>query len=259
MTLPLVSCLMVTRDRRWLARRAVECFSEQTWENRELVIIDDGTEDYEPILEAYRAKHVIHYHRVPSDPELRLGGLRNLSLEQANGELLVQWDDDEWYHPERIEQQARVLLAGCTVTYLEDMLVHIDLPRLVDRLYHTRSASGTVAGTVMHKRTDVRYPNLAKAEDSLYLRQLRGVGHARPTPVPHTHLMIRCYHGNNTWALEHFVDALSSTWPWRLCYLWAKYVARDIRRHPAFRLTAREQETARQFLAASRRLGLVCG
>ena len=39
---PLVSCLMVTKDRPGLARRAVRCFQAQRWPARELVIVDDG-------------------------------------------------------------------------------------------------------------------------------------------------------------------------------------------------------------------------
>lgn len=259
MTFPLVSCLMVTQNRRSLARRSLECFAQQTWLNRELVIVDDGTQDYEPILEPYRAHNSIKYHKIAADAGLRLGGLRNLSLERANGEFVVQWDDDEWYHPERIEQQARVLLGGAAVTYLQDVLVHVDQPPLVDHLFRSKSPSRTVAGTVMHRRSAVRYPNLGKAEDSVYLTTLRELEHSRPTPTPHTHLVIRCFHGNNTWDLEHFLQSLSSTWPRRVSYWWAKHVGGDIRRHPAFRLTPREQHAADLFLAVSWRLDLLCG
>jgi glycosyltransferase involved in cell wall biosynthesis len=52
---PLVSCLMVTRDRPHLAERAVHCFARQTWQCRELVIIDDGDVDYSAMLAPFQA------------------------------------------------------------------------------------------------------------------------------------------------------------------------------------------------------------
>ena len=118
MTQPLVSCLMVTKNRARLARRALHCLAHQTWQNKELVIIDDGDEDYEPMLAEYRQSFPIHYHRIQPEPSTYLGQLRNLSLSRANGEFLVQWDDDEWYHPERIERQMRAIADGLDVVVL---------------------------------------------------------------------------------------------------------------------------------------------
>jgi glycosyltransferase involved in cell wall biosynthesis len=42
---PRISCVMVTANRAAIARRAVRCFLDQSWSNRELVIVDDGSED----------------------------------------------------------------------------------------------------------------------------------------------------------------------------------------------------------------------
>ena len=100
---PLVSCLMVTKNRRDLARRSIACFMSQTWQNKELVIIDDGDEDYTALIETFDAGQRIQYNRISADPDRLLGGLRNISLDRANGEYCMQWDDDEWYHPRRIE------------------------------------------------------------------------------------------------------------------------------------------------------------
>src|SRR5436305_1073460 len=34
-----------------------------------------------------------------------VGDLRNLALEHATGDFIVNWDDDDWHHPRRIEVQ----------------------------------------------------------------------------------------------------------------------------------------------------------
>jgi glycosyltransferase involved in cell wall biosynthesis len=51
---PLVSCLMVTRDRAPLAARALACLAAQTWRPLELIVVDDGAEDYGAVLAPYR-------------------------------------------------------------------------------------------------------------------------------------------------------------------------------------------------------------
>ena len=60
-----VSCLMVTRNRVDLARRAVTCFEAQEWSDKELVIVDDGDDDYTPMLAPFIARGLtIRYHRI---------------------------------------------------------------------------------------------------------------------------------------------------------------------------------------------------
>jgi len=253
---PLVSCLMVTRNRADLARRAVECFERQSWPSKELVIIDDGEQDYGPMLEPYRANNTIHYHRVPDEADVFLGGLRNASLDKANGEYWMQWDDDEWYDPSRIETQMRAILdndwAGCTLRYT---LMHLDDPTHIENPYRTSLAFGT-PGTICHARTDVRYPNMRKGEDSVFLRNLKKEGKIGVLGQDQSHLFVRCFHGQNTWEQTHFTERLHKGPMNMLRYFWANTIKGDLHAHPFFQLSAAEQKTTREFLQASRELGL---
>jgi glycosyltransferase involved in cell wall biosynthesis len=239
---------MVTRNRARLARRAVHCFAAQTWSNRELVIIDDGAEDYEPTLAPFRDRCEIAYHRFPPDPARRLGAARNLSLEHAKGEFCVQWDDDEWYHPERIAVQMGSIERGFDGSVLRDTLMHLDSPEYVEHPFRTGLWRGT-PGTILHRACDVRYPNVPLGEDTTYLRRLRR--RLRIEMLRTSHLFIRCFHGANSWDLRHFTERL---WYSPLAYLRARYVARDIFTHPAFKLNEREREATRRFLRESREL-----
>jgi len=256
---PLVSCIMITRNRARLARRAVHCFVQQSWPSRELVIIDDGSEDYEPMLAPYRDRAAIRYRRIPEEPGRRLGGLRNLGLEHASGDWCVQWDDDEWYHPERVAVQLEACRSrGLDAVLLRSTLMHIDLPAYRGRPYRGANRHGT-PGTIMHRRTELRYRNIPglEGEDSNFRNDLRRRHRVGLLPEPHAHLFIRCYHSGNTWDLRHFTAYLRRGVPDRLRYLWARYLARDLFRHPRFRLTPAERETTAQFLRDSRELGLL--
>lgn len=107
---PLISCLMVTRDRPDLARRAIHCFRQQTYPQKELIVIDDGEKkSLEDWVENLNDKR-ISYFRLPSKKK-SLGELRNLSVTKACGTYLAQWDDDDLSNPSRLEIQMSVIKA----------------------------------------------------------------------------------------------------------------------------------------------------
>jgi len=105
---PLVSCIMPTCDRLRFVPESVRCFLRQDYPNLELVIVDDGTDPIARVL--------------PSDPRFRLmhlekkalGAKRNVACASACGEIIVHWDDDDWYPTDRIRRQVAALRAGST-------------------------------------------------------------------------------------------------------------------------------------------------
>jgi hypothetical protein len=99
-SLPLVSCVMPTADRRDMARRAIEYFRRQDHPARELVILDDGDQR---IADLVPPDPRIRY--VASDCRLVLGAKRNATCELARGEVVLHWDDDDWTAPHRISYQ----------------------------------------------------------------------------------------------------------------------------------------------------------
>ena len=173
---PLISCLMVTANRADIARVAIECFSEQTWPNKELVIIDDGVEDYSDLIASFDCADLVRYIKLqPANPRLSLGELRNLSIEQARGEWCVQWDDDEWYHPERLAIQLNAAaLADVGASALKWTLMHVK--ENSDESLTFRGDSGIATpGTLMFRKGDVRYPHLARNEDGVFLRDVKAI------------------------------------------------------------------------------------
>jgi Glycosyl transferase family 2 len=99
---PRVSCLMVTKNRVHLAKRAIFCFLQQTYVNKELVIIDDSNNDELQAFIQQFSHPQIAYHRSPSHT-LSLGELRNISIAKSTGAYLCNWDDDDLSDPLRLE------------------------------------------------------------------------------------------------------------------------------------------------------------
>lgn len=94
-----VACLLVTRERRLFAQRAVEYFDRQTYKNRELVVVESGDRLlFDPLV--YERKLLL------IQCERGLPHTAGLSLAHRNSDadVFVHWDDDDWQHPERLER-----------------------------------------------------------------------------------------------------------------------------------------------------------
>lgn len=104
---PKVSCIMPTADRPQFVTLSIQFFLRQTYEPRELVIVDDGENSVADLL--------------PVDPRIRYirltrhnstGQKRNIACQEATGDIIVHWDDDDWYAPWRLEYQVQALMQG---------------------------------------------------------------------------------------------------------------------------------------------------
>ncbi|ATP56302.1 hypothetical protein CPT03_07365 [Pedobacter ginsengisoli] len=102
--LPLVSCVMPTYNRRFFIPHAIKYFQRQEYENKELIIIDDGSDCIRDLVpEADNIKYIrLNY-------KITLGEKLNIACKHASGGIIVNWDDDDWYAPYRIKYQVREL------------------------------------------------------------------------------------------------------------------------------------------------------
>lgn len=93
--LPLLSCVMPTRNRPRFVQQALTYFGRQTYVSRELVVVDDSDDPVEDLCAGVTG---VRYIRC-APGELSLGQKLNLGVERASGEFIIRWDDDDWYHP----------------------------------------------------------------------------------------------------------------------------------------------------------------
>jgi glycosyltransferase involved in cell wall biosynthesis len=210
---PMISCLMVTLDRLSLAKRAIRSYADQTWPNRELVIVTDGAPRFREALERYVAvSHIDNVRFVYPEPGQTLGALRNRSLDEARGEIVCQWDDDDCSHPDRLRVQCEDMLARASrASFMTDHLQLLGEQRVlcwVDwTLGGTQGTARLFPGTLMMFR-DPRFrypvdgPYARQGEDSVLLEQIHAA-----VPVAHLsgagHLYLYHYHGRNTFSREH--------------------------------------------------------
>jgi hypothetical protein len=115
---PLVTCIMPTYNRRPFVPIAIRRFLAQDYPERELIVVDDGTD---PIHDLIPDDDRIRYVR----PERRLtiGAKRNLACELARGEVVAHWDDDDWVAGWRLRYQVDALLEqGADIVGLQTLL-----------------------------------------------------------------------------------------------------------------------------------------
>jgi hypothetical protein len=213
-TLPLISCLMVTYDRLALAKRSIECFANQTYPRRELVIVTNGDPRFLQSLERFVAElglTNVRFHHL-ENAGLSLGELRNASLDAARGEIICQWDDDDCNHPQRMAIQAEQMFKEKTrACFMTDHLQFLDDRRTVVWVDWTLGGRSRVdqllPGTVMMFKDDrFRYPESGeyarRGEDSAFLDSIY-----KTIPVASLigmgHLYLYTFHGRNTFSKEH--------------------------------------------------------
>ena len=98
---PLVSCIMPTKNRKRFIERACSMFREQVHAvagDAELIILEDGDENSSEIVQEVLWNRIYRYHSFTGS----LGAKLNYGAELARGKYLINWDDDDFHHPQRI-------------------------------------------------------------------------------------------------------------------------------------------------------------
>ena len=206
----LVSCLCVTRGKPQKLRRAIRCFVAQRHPRKELVLVyesdDEATES--TVLEFSRLfSGLIKPVKVCVKPKLTLGDLRNIAVEAASGEFICQWDDDDWYHNERIVLQLGAIHASMhPACLLTNWIVFDELDR---NAYFSQFRLWE--GSLLCRRDlisgSIKYPSAIKHEDTIVTGMLVSRGYVFPLVEPG--LYIYTVHKKNTWEREHFEGIFS--------------------------------------------------
>jgi len=86
--------------------RAVNSFINQTYENKELVIVSDGCEKTNTLYDIlYKENTQIKLIKQPKNNDSKYPGvLRQIGIDHSSGDRIMYLDSDDYYHPERISK-----------------------------------------------------------------------------------------------------------------------------------------------------------
>ena len=103
---PKVSIIMPTWNRAAYIMESVESILSQTYQNWELIIVDDGSEDNTAELISQIKDDRVQFYEAG---KIGLGiKLKNTGIERSNGELIAFIDSDDLWAPTKLEKQVAV-------------------------------------------------------------------------------------------------------------------------------------------------------
>lgn len=243
--LPKISCLLVTAAGRWdRLLLSYRCYLDQTYPNRELVIVNEGPPEYqEQLRELTEGREDVKCIFLRGD--YTLGGLRNIAMQLCNGDLFVQWDDDDYNTPERLAVQYAFMATKpkARACFLGDQL-HYYFPTKQlywDNWWFKMSAGmkkwGLIPGTIMAYRKDFpyRYPSSGDfaraAEDSVLTGAMCDEEESRVEILcGRGYMQMYTFHAKNVWDMEHHLN-ISKLRGCDSQYVWTnrEYVSRTLR------------------------------
>jgi glycosyltransferase involved in cell wall biosynthesis len=205
----MISCFTVTQEgRQGVLARAIADFCTQTAPDRELVIVHDGGPSlHESVRYLARECDDAPIHVVQVAGGQTLGALRNAAIDAAHGDYVCQWDDDDRFHPRRLEAQFDALRAAksdcsflCDQLHLFAEAHEMYWDDWYDEPYPLNFAPGTLFA---HRDALARYPDRRLGEDTVLvvsmLRQGRRFARLREQGFLHVYV----FDGRNSFDHAH--------------------------------------------------------
>lgn len=123
---PFVSVITPTYNRRAFIPTLIKCINAQTYpkDRFEWIILDDGSDPIEDIFAAATALPP-NFRYIRETEKQTIGAKRNRLNKEANGPIIVAFDDDDYYPAERISHVVtmfkkfpKIELAGSSEIYM---------------------------------------------------------------------------------------------------------------------------------------------
>lgn len=167
LTTPYVSVVMPAYNAEKYLREAIDSILTQTFDNFELIIINDGsTDNTEAIIQSYSDPRIVY---LKNEQNAGICVTLNKGLDAAHGRYIVRMDSDDISLPHRLaiqvdymDKNPNVGVAGCRVErfYDDDILKH-DFPPSEEDFYQCK-ADLLLATCVAHPATIIRKSVLDK-------------------------------------------------------------------------------------------------
>ena len=101
-------CILCFNSERTILRAAKSALM-QTHENKEIIIVDDGSTDRSvQKIKAFKKRHKVTL--IEHKENKGQGGARNSALNAASGQFVVFFDDDDVSKPHRVAHQLTTLM-----------------------------------------------------------------------------------------------------------------------------------------------------
>lgn len=104
---PIVSVIVPTYNRPEMLAVAIQSIKDQSCKDFEIVVVNDGGEDVEPVLSRSGIREKIKYIKLPENHERSYA--RNAGIKAAKGKYIAYLDDDDFFHSHHLQTLLDVL------------------------------------------------------------------------------------------------------------------------------------------------------
>lgn len=188
----LVSCILVTRNRRTFLQQALANYSLQNHPRSELIVVDDSDIPAGDLCEGMANVRYIRLEtRTPTGAKLNIG------IEAAQGDILQKLDDDDYYGPGFLSLASERLCASDNPRALVVWCCFAVLVAGESELFY--SGHGWRAGGTFCFRRELwqqnRFQDKFAGSDSAFIRDNQP--ELLRVCAPDQYMLVR--HGKNTW------------------------------------------------------------
>lgn len=106
---PLISIVMVNYNHEEYISESIESVTAQTWQNWELIIVDDGSTDRSPEIIKRHAQTDSRIIPCLQKKNEHICIATNLGFSKVRGEFVARLDSDDIWQPEKLEKQMRYM------------------------------------------------------------------------------------------------------------------------------------------------------
>jgi glycosyltransferase involved in cell wall biosynthesis len=171
----------MTKNRRKLIERSINCFLAQDYPNKELIIINQGGYGYFKSVDNYIKTLNADITHVRVSGNLSLGEMRNEGLAHSKGEYICIWDDDDIFGENRLSFQVEILqrsnafgtLLKNFITVDKKMFSHLPQKRYIS--FHNGGLDGTLLCR-NPKYLGVSYSHIQRGEDTEFIEEMKKKG-----------------------------------------------------------------------------------
>ncbi len=209
-----ISCITVTKNRVKLLQNSIDLFINQTYENKEMVIVyyntDIDTETFLKKNKDYLKDNNVYFYKCIEDEGMFLGAIRNLAISKATGDWIMIWDDDDYYQNNRIESQYKYCKEkNLDCSTLSSILIYSEIQQSGKCTFER--AEGWEGSLICKRDIMPMYKNINRGEDTPVVMNLVFNNNFGTQFNPD--LYIYLFHDKNTSGNRHKEELWENSFP----------------------------------------------
>ena len=121
---PLISIVIPTFNRAGLIGKAIQSILDQSYENWELIVVDNYSDDNtKAVIESFNDDRILMLFTPRTGS---VAASRNLGVAHSNGEWIAFLDSDDWWFPRKLEFVSKVIQHEPDLIYHNLQIVSLD-------------------------------------------------------------------------------------------------------------------------------------